>query len=199
MTSDTSLLFDPEQFNRLVQARRSIHPPQFVPGQVVPESIVRQMLENANWAPTHRRTEPWRFVVFTGAGLQKLAAFQSELYRQHAGDRFDEKKYSKLKDGPMLCSHVIAIGLKRHDEVPEVEEIEAVACAVQNLHLTAVAYGLGGYWASGGITYLEAAKPFFGLGLHDRLLGFFSLGYVQQQPGRNFRRPAEDKVTWVTE
>ncbi|WP_400192262.1 nitroreductase [Hymenobacter sp. B81] len=199
MTPADPLPFDPEQFNRLVRARRSIHPPQFVPGQPVPDSIVRQMLENANWAPTHKRTEPWRFVVFSGAGLRRLADFQAALYLEHLGERADEKKYRKLKDGPMLCSHVIAIGLKRHPEVPEVEEIEAVACAVQNLHLTATAYGLGGYWASGGITYLEAAKPFFGLGLHDRLLGFFSLGYVQQEPGRNIRRPVEEKVSWVTE
>ena len=26
-------------------------------------SIIEAMLEAANWAPTHGRTEPWRFVV----------------------------------------------------------------------------------------------------------------------------------------
>lgn len=28
--------------------------------------------------PTHGREEPWRFTEFTGAGLKKLAEFQSE-------------------------------------------------------------------------------------------------------------------------
>ena len=191
--------FDTDEFNRLIRARRSIQPVQFVPGQVIPDAVIEQLLENANWAPTHKRTEPWRFVVFSGAGLQKLADFQATLYRERAGEKFQQAKYEKLAANPLRCSHVIAIGMKRHIEVPEVEEIEAVACAVQNLHLSATAYGLGGYWGSGGITYLEEAKPFLGLGPADRLLGFFSLGYVQQQPGKNIRKPLAEKVSWVRE
>ncbi|GAB2956865.1 hypothetical protein GCM10027048_23920 [Hymenobacter coalescens] len=197
--SSAASLPTPDQFSELVRARRSIQPVQFEPGRVVPDDVVRQLLENANWAPTHKRTEPWRFVVFRGAGLQRLATFQSELYREWAGEYFDEKKYQKLAQNPLLASHVIAIGLKRHHILPEVEEVEAVACAVQNLHLSAVTHGLGGYWGSGGITYMEAAKPFFGLGPEDQLLGFFYLGYVQNAPGRNIRKPIEEKVTWVTE
>ncbi|MBK8192225.1 MAG: nitroreductase family protein [Lewinellaceae bacterium] len=27
-------------------------------------ALIEQLLENANWAPTHRLTEPWRFQVF---------------------------------------------------------------------------------------------------------------------------------------
>jgi nitroreductase len=198
-TPETALLPTPTQFDALVRARRSIQAVQFEPGRVVPDDVVQQMLENANWAPTHKRTEPWRFVVFRGAGLRKLAEFQVELYRQQAGEFVDEKKAQKLAQNPLLASHVIAIGMKRHHVLPEIEEVEAVACAVQNLHLTAVAHGVGGYWGSGGITYLEEAKPFFGLGPEDKLLGFFYLGYVAQQPGRNLRKPIDDKVTWVTE
>ncbi|MBG8551909.1 nitroreductase family protein [Hymenobacter guriensis] len=195
----TSLLPTPEQFNHLVLARRSIQPVQFEPGRVIPDDIVLQLLENANWAPTHKRTEPWHFVVFSGEGLKRLADFQSGLYRAQAGELVDEKKAQKLAQNPLLASHVIAIGMKRHHILPEIEEVEAVACAVQNLHLSAVAYGLGGYWGSGGVTYVEEAKPFFGLGPEDKLLGFFYLGYVAQLPGRNLRKPIEEKVTWVRE
>lgn len=44
--------------------------------------------------------------------------------------------------------------------IPEVEDIEAVACAVQNMYLSVTAYGLGGYWTTGGVTYKEEAKSF---------------------------------------
>lgn len=30
------------------------------------------MLEAANWAPTHGKTEPWRFVVLSPDGLQQM-------------------------------------------------------------------------------------------------------------------------------
>ena len=55
--------------------------------------------------------------------------------------------------------------MKRHADknIPEFEEIAAVACAVQNMHLTAAAYNVGCYWTTGGVTNNEAAKPFFGL------------------------------------
>ncbi|WP_262920596.1 nitroreductase family protein [Hymenobacter sp. 5516J-16] len=123
-----------------------------------------------------------------------------ELYRTTAGPNLQESKLEKLTNNPLLSSHVIAIGLKRNPEVPEVEEVAAVACAVQNLHLSAVAHGLAGFWSSGGVTYQPEAKPFFDLGPQDQLLGFFYLGYPK--PGavaHSTRRPLHEKVTWVLE
>lgn len=35
-------------------------------------SVLEQMLEAANWAPTHGRTEPWRFVVLGADALQEM-------------------------------------------------------------------------------------------------------------------------------
>jgi len=192
------MTFDPQQLNELIRTRRSVFVAQFEPGKIIPDAIIWQLLENANWAPSHKRTESWRFTVFTGAGLQKLADFQAELYKQTAGPKFSAGKYEKLRDSPGQCSHVIAIGMKRVDEgLPEIEEIEAVACAVQNLALSAHAYGLGGFWSSGGITYTEEAKAFFGLGPEDKLLGFFNLGYPKANLPDGKRGPVAEKVRWV--
>ena len=80
---------------------------------------------------------------------------------------------------------------------PEVEEICATATAVQNIYLSVAAYGLGGYWTTGGVTYNEKAKPFFGLENEDKLLGFFYIGYVAvPSPAKN-RAPVDEKVQWV--
>jgi len=192
-------LFDVEKLNLLFKTRRSVFPDQYIKGKKIPDDIVMQLLENANWAPTHKRTEPWRFVIFTGEGLKKFAGFQSELYKKNAGEKFKEAQYEKLSATPLLCSHIIAIGMKRSGLVPEIEEIEAVACAVQNLFLSVVAYGLGGYWSSGGVTYREEAKSFFGLNEEDKLLGFFYLGYVQTPSVQGTRRPVSEKIIWVRE
>ncbi len=187
----------PQQLDELIRTRRSVFVPQFEPGQLIPDDVIWQLLENANWAPSHKRTEPWRFVVFTGAGLQRLADFQAELYKQTAGFRFNEGKYEKLRTTPPQCSHIIALGMRRSADLPEIEDVEAVACAVQNLALSAHAYGLGGFWSSGGITYTEEAKSFFGLGPEDKLLGFFHLGYVRTPGSAGKRGPVQDKVRWV--
>ncbi len=105
--------------------------PQFEPGKTIPDDIIWQLLENANWAPSHKKSEPWRFTVFTGAGLQLLAAFQANLGRETAGPKFDEGKYAKLRALPPPC--LLASGMRRVEQPrPEIEAVEAVAGAGQN-------------------------------------------------------------------
>ncbi|MBI3137753.1 MAG: nitroreductase family protein, partial [Sphingobacteriales bacterium] len=123
----------PDLFNQLARSRRSVFPDQFEAGKKIDDGLIREILENATWAPTHGKTEPWRFTVFSGEGLKKLAAFQSLLYKEVAGKNFKEITYNKLQQNPLKASHIIAIGMKKGaaKNIPEIEEIEAVACAVQ--------------------------------------------------------------------
>jgi len=189
----------PDLFNELARRRRSVFPDQFDTSRKVDDAIITEILTNATWAPNHGRTEPWQFTVFSGNGLQQLADFQSELYKNEAGDNFKEITYNKLKQQPLRASHIIAIGMKRTTSkpIPEIEDIEAVACAVQNIYLSVTAYGLGGYWTTGGITYKASAKPFFGLDEQDKLLGFFYIGQVAIPSTSATRLPMEEKVKWV--
>lgn len=191
--------FDTNQLNTLIKARRSTFPKQYDAGKYVDNAIINQMLENANWAPTHKFTEPWRFTVFTGKGLKTFAGLQASVYKNSAGTNYREENYQKLLTTPLLASHVISIGMKRHAEknIPEIEEIAAVACAVQNMHLTAAAYNVGCYWTTGGVTFTDAAKPFFDLDVPDKLMGFFYVGViaVPSPPGK--RGAIEEKVKWI--
>lgn len=192
--------FNPDEISRLIKYRRSIYPAQYSK-EIIKKEIIYKILESANWAPTHKLSEPWRFTVFSGFGLNKLSDYISELYRKitSINGSFDESKFQKLKNNPLLASHVISIGMKRDakERLPEIEEIEAVACAVQNMQLTATAYGIGCYWGSGGVTYYEEAKPFFGLDAKDKLLGFLYLGYPKSKWPTSKRKPIDDKVSWV--
>ena len=191
---------NPEFFNQLARERRSTFPDQFEPGKKVDDDIIKEILTNATWAPNHGRMEPWQFTVFTGEGLQRLATYQSQLYKEAAGENFKEITYQKLQKNPLKASHVIAIGMKRTTtkNIPEVEDIAAVACAVENIYLSVTAYGLGGYWTTGGVTYNKSAKAFFDLGEEDRLMGFFYIGHIALPSTGATRLPIEEKVKWVT-
>lgn len=192
--------FDVNMINHLIKSRRSVFPAKYT-GETIPDFIIEKMLENANWAPTHRFTEPWRFKVFTGGGLEKLAKFQANMYKDKAtkaGD-FLENKYQKLLEKPLKCSHIIAIGMRRDPEesIREVEEIASVAMAVQNMYLTATAYGAGCYWGTGGVTYMDDAKPFFDLGENDRFMGFLFVGQLKGELHDGKRQPIDEKVEWI--
>ena len=100
----------------------------------------------------------------------------------------------------MKASHIIAIGMKRTTtkNIPEIEDIAAVACAVQNIYLSVAAYGLGGYWTTGGVTYMKKQNLFLALVKQDKLLGFFYIGHIAVPSASAKRSPLEEKVKWVT-
>jgi nitroreductase len=191
----------PAQVDQLIRDRRSTFPDQFEKGRQIDDAIVWRLLENANWAPNHKRTEPWRFIVFTGQGLKRFASFQAMRYKVTAGEKFRQDKYDKLFDNPDKASHIIAIILRRSTtvDIPELEEMAAVSCAVENIYLSMASYGIGGYWSTGGPTFDPGAREFFGLEEGDRLMGFFYLGYIRVPSVAGTRRPVMEKTTWVRE
>lgn len=200
LTEDMQTENKSDIIDTLIAARRSIYPHQFIPGKKVDDALIQKMLGNANFAPTHKHTEPWRFTVFTGEGLKKLAEWQSGLYLQKEGENAKENKLKKLREKPLMASHVIAVSVKRTLDkfIPEVEEIVAVGCAIQNILLTAAAYNLGAYISTGGMTYYPQAKTLLGLGEYDKLIGFIYVGYPKDDIHTVARRePVEEKTIWV--
>ena len=72
----------------LIRHRRSIFPKQYS-GQGLPRHFIDGMLEAARYAPSHKLTEAWRFVVFeTEDSRAQLGSFMAEQYRsaQEAAD-----------------------------------------------------------------------------------------------------------------
>lgn len=193
--------YDLSEITGAIKARRTIFPEQFTSRKVHRE-IVEKILDTAIWAPTHGKTQPWRFKVFMDNGIEKLSVFQSELYKNLTDKNdFSQPKYDKLKERPLKSSVVIAICLERtpNTRIPELEEIEAVACAVQNMFITCTAYGLGAFWSTGGVTYWDETKKWLGLNEEDRVLGFFYIGYTDIEWPRAHRKPLEYVTEWVTE
>ncbi len=190
-----------KQFNSMVQNRRSIYPYQFEKDKKIPDEIIWQILENANRAPTHKLTEPWRFRVFSDDGLKHFADLQTEIYTKYAGEKFKEKKLKNLREYPLMSSHVIVIGMKRtvSINIPEIEEIIATACAIENIYLSLSAYNVGGYLSTGGITYIEEAKSYFDLDQKDKIIGIFYVGCIDAIANPlSKRKPVNEKVEWIS-
>lgn len=195
---------DAKIIERIIQKRRSIFPKDYDTNKIVSKKIIDAMLHCAMYAPTHGRTKPWRFIIFTGMNeLLKLGEFEAELYSKITNkEDFKQSKYEKKISNKINSSYVIAICMKRQisQKIPEIEEIEAIACAVQNMHLVATAYNVGAYWSSGNLIYTNEYKQFLGLtDENDKVLGMFHVGYsVKAWPKSDENRfmDVNDKVTW---
>jgi len=182
--------------NSLIANRRSSFPIEYN-GKQIEDTVVMQLLENANWAPNHGKTEPWRFKLFKGESLIKLASFQADLYKQNTDEAlFSHIKYNRFIEKAKRTSHVIAICMQKDpkERIPEIEEIAAVACAVQNIYLSLTAYDLRGYWSTGGGAYSAEIHQYLGLDDTQRCLGFFYLGKSDLPLREGKRKPIGDKL-----
>jgi nitroreductase len=197
LNANESLMnWDIPQIDQLLQNRRAIFPNMYA-DRPIERDVLEAILEKANWAPTHRRTEPWRFQVFTGEARQRLADYLGDYYRTHTpAEKFSEKKYEKTLRKPLQSGAVIAICMQRDpdERVPEWEEVAAVAMAVQNMWLSCTARGIGCYWSSPAS--ILQADSFLELPEGQRCLGLLYMGYYDgaELPGQ--RNPIEEKVTW---
>jgi nitroreductase len=188
---------------RIIRNRRSVFTNQFS-GERISDDLIWEWLENANWAPNHYHTEPWRFKVFTGDGLIGLFDQLAEQYQASAGDKFNQAKLDKYEMRKSQVSHAIAI-VVHHSYRPNLQPIEetaAVATAVQNLWLSVSAYeGVGGYWSTGNLVFQPAFHQFLGLAENEHCIGLFYLGKTKPDgiKPQSKRQPIASKVTWISE
>ncbi|MEH6656888.1 nitroreductase family protein [Leeuwenhoekiella marinoflava] len=176
--------------------RRSIFPNQFSE-KAVTKAQIEELLEAANWAPTHRKTQPWRFKVFKDDALAILADFVTKAYTKDTpADKFSDFKLKKSIQKIETSGAVIAICMQRDvkESIPEWEEVAATAMAVQNLWLMAGELGLGGYWSSPG--YIKEMHADLKLEDGEVCLGFFYLGVYDGEPFNGERDTVQSKTTW---
>lgn len=189
------------EVTELIKDRRTIYP-EFFSTRKVHREQVELLLNNAIWAPSHGMTQPWRFKVFMEEGKDKLGNFFEEMYLKHvAAEKQNPLKLARMQDRPKAASAVIAICMKRQEEerISELDEIMAIAAAVQNMHLTATAYGLAAFWSTPGFMKTDDMKEFLGLGEKDKCLGFFYLGYPKNEWPKGRRKPIEYVTEWIQE
>lgn len=187
----------------------------------MPDDVIEEMLEAANWAPTHGKTEPWRFVVLRSAESKKEVAAikRSHLEAEAQGDagqleklraKLDGKEKELEKVAAMIVIVVKRVTNHKGNLMPEWEEIAAVSCAVQNMHLALTSHwaaGYGGYWSSGGWdTWLQCDKMRAYCDAdgsvnreQDKILGIFYVGQsdvAKMSQYRARRGDIDDKTTW---
>lgn len=152
--------------------------------------LVARLIEAATWAPNHRLTEPWRFVVLAGEERRRFGEHLAEaMQREGAAEKTVESTRVKPLRSPVLLV-VAQRGPAAFEELDR-EDYAAVACATQNLLLAATAEGLASKWSTGEMATMAAAREFLGLDEGDRIVGYVYLGYPADdaEPSPPARKP----------
>lgn len=184
-----------EVLSNIIKSRRSIFPISYIKKEI-PKVVIERILESANYAPTHKLTEPWRFVVIRNDAKTKLGIALGEVYKQTVPkEKFLQKKFDSFAEKTEQADCILAINVQFSGKIAEWEEIAATACAVQNMSLIAETLNVGAYWSSPPL--IEGLGEFLGLAENEKCYGLFYMGYHNDEPREANRTPIQEKVKWI--
>lgn len=189
-----------DQLQHIIKSRRSVSWAK-MNGGIVPDTEMAAILALADWAPTHARTEPWRFYVYAGDAKSNFGVMHANLYWEHTPEESrQETVKQKLKTNVDLASHVVLAVMKRgaNDKIPVLEEIAAASCAIQNVLLGATAKGIASFWSTGGLVLKKPMKEAMKLGEDDHILGLLYFGHTDEPAREGLRNtPLSEKILWM--
>jgi nitroreductase len=171
----------------LIGSRRNVSPKRLVePGPSCGQ--LEAMFALAAAAPDHGLLTPWRFVVVP----QSKRALLAEVFALALIDRDPgatllqiEAARDKAYRAPLLMVAVVRLASDHAPEIPDVERIVSLGCAVQNLLLAAHAMGYGSGLTSGQAMASSRLRELFRLDGDERAVCFVNLGTVtKQKPAR---------------
>lgn len=166
-----------EILKSIIQRRRSVFPKDYTDAKI-PQSVVEEIIESANYAPNHKKTKPWFFRVFQDQEKEKFGQKLADVYQEiTAPEVFLEKKHKDISAKINKADVLLAVCVNFSGMVPEWEEIAATAMAVQNMYLTCTANGVGCYWSTPGLK--DHLQDYLQLEEHQKCYGFFYMGALE--------------------
>ena len=134
-------------------------------------------------APDHAWLRPSEFIEVTGSGLDRL----SNIFEQYAIENIEdinEQKITKYKNAPYRAPMIIVLisNIKKHDRVPEIEQILSTAAATQNMLLALHALSYGAIWRTGAFALNDKIGEYFNLSENQKILGYLYVGKPMMDP-----------------
>jgi len=186
----------------IIKNRRSIFPPQYNQEEITREEL-NQIFEAANWAPSHKKTEPWRFVVLEGPAKDRFREYVKRVYVQGTPtDQLSDRKINALIEKYALIekcdksNKIVLINFINTEKNPEWEELAATSMAVQNMWLMASALKIGAYWSSPA-NIIANVDEFTTMEEGEKCVGVFYMGKIEGDSSEAVRQPIEDKVRFL--
>lgn len=175
----------------LIRTRRSL---KAFGSRPVSRELVGELLDVAVFAPNHRLTEPWRFVVADG---DARGALVDELVRIGAAKGKDPAKTrARLAQVPLFLFVIVR---EHADALMREEDAIATSCLVQNFLLLAWEQGLGTSWKT--FTSTPALRRLVGLAEDERVIGYLHVGYPLDDPpsaAPSGRSSARERLTFLS-
>lgn len=197
----------PTDLHTFLRTRRSI---RRFKADLIPDSVIEDILTTATFAPSAHHRQPWRFAVVTDLSVKtKLAdalaeKFQHELETDHLS--FDEisKRVTRSKDrihsAPVVI--ILSVDMTDMDKYPDRQRKKAeylmatqsAANAGMQLLLAAHAEGLGSVWVCSPLFAQEIVQAALELPKTWEPQAMYFLGYPMEIPQARERKSIKEIV-----
>lgn len=193
-----------------LRTRRSVR--RFKPDPV-PDSVLRDILHTATFAPSAHNRQPWRFVVLTdsSAKIQLSDAMAEEFQRDLQKDQVPHEEIAKrvnrsrerITGAPVVV--VLCLDMSEMDEYPDTRRKKAeyiiatqsAANAGMQLLLAAHAERLGGVWVCSPMFAQETVQKALNISSTWEPQAMFLLGYPAETPAFRERKLLEEVVKFI--
>jgi len=165
----------------------------------VSKDDIELILESGVWAPNHRNTEPWRFVVVDRNSKIKNSIANEIISLQESSSNtnlpIDQKNSIKQSVEMAPCYIFVFSTTSDNPEITE-ENYGAVCCAIQNMQLTATSLGLGIGWSTGKIAKIKNLRTLLDIDPSFKIVGVLTLGYSNSNMEKN-REDYNNFTKWL--
>jgi nitroreductase len=182
----------------LIKRRRSV-------GKMTAERPTREqielLLEAATHAPNHHNAQPWKFIVLAGNAREELGTVMAMSMANRLEETSSENAQARLnkeRNKPLRSPIVIVVVSEapKQPKVTEMDNIEAVSAAVQNMLLTAEEMGLACMWRTGDAAIDPHVKQWLDLDPGDQIVAFLYVGYAAIPRIERVPKSFKQKTTW---
>lgn len=181
----------------LITSRQNVSPKRLVePGPGGTQ--LDRLFVAAAAAPDHGQLLPWRFVIVPPDKRGLLAdVFALALIDRDPGATLIqiEAAREKAHRAPLLMLAVARLVSEQEPEIPNLERMVSLGCAVQNLLLASHSMGFGAGLTSGQAIASPRMRDLFGLRADEKAVCFVNVGTISKRKPARIRPAAEQFVS----
>ncbi len=186
------------QIFELIKRRKSIGK---MTGERPPREQIELLLEAATHAPNHHNAQPWKFIVLAGHAREELGTVMAMSLARRLEETTSENAQARLNKerNKPLRSPVVIVAVSeapKQPKVTEIDNVEAVSAAVQNMLLTAEELGLACMWRTGDAAIDPQVKQWLDLDPGDSIVAFIYVGYTAIPRIERVPIPFKQKTRW---
>ena len=190
-----------DYLEELIKERRNT---KFFKNKLIDKQLLLKVIEMGIWAPNHRMTEPWTFVVVSkGSEERKKIGNQIEkLANTLALNKNKETVKKSAKKARMdftNCPCIVYVFSKTgKNEEETTENFSSVSISIQNMSLYAWSLGIGIGWSTGKTVKVSNLYNILRVPKSSKIVGCLSMGYIIKKPEiLPTRRSSHlDKIIW---